>query len=138
MGQIKLPYLNCVILTGVLAKDPEYALNEDKISQVNFMLAVGRRYRDYLGEWHEEKNYIRVVAFQKLAELCKIYLLKGSSVLIEGELQSRVEEVEEGDSRLEIEVRASKIQFLGKIKKQEKEQQTEEKDKFAEFEIYDY
>ena len=119
MSQIKLPYVNSVILTGVLVKDPEYAISDDKVSQVNFLMAVGRRYRDYLGEWHEEKNYIRVTAFQKLAELCKKYLLKGSPVLIEGELRSRVEEVEEGDSRLEIEVKASKIQFLGKIKNQE-------------------
>lgn len=139
MGDIKLPYLNKVILTGILAKEPEFEKLENKIPKTTFLLAVGRRVRNYLGEWHEETHYIRVITFQKLAELCNQHLLKGSPVLIEGELQSHILELEEGESHLDIEVNAFKVQFLGKIRKKTETPKTSKSEiDFDEYEIYDY
>ncbi|MGH7890073.1 MAG: single-stranded DNA-binding protein, partial [Thermodesulfobacteriota bacterium] len=58
--------------------------------------------------------YIGVVAWEKLAESCRDYLKKGSAVLVEGELRSRLKENEDGTKRNFVEIKAFYIQFLDK------------------------
>jgi single-strand DNA-binding protein len=105
---------NKVLLMGNLTKDPELRYTPQGIAVVNLRLAVNRRYRDRNQEQKEEVCFITVVAWDKQAETCNQYLHKGSPVFIEGRLQSRSWEDNSGQKRNVIEVRAERVQFLGK------------------------
>ncbi len=117
MSNIKLPLINKVLLTGTLVHDPEFKYTSKKVPVVNFLLMINYRYRNFAGEWHEKNNYIRIMARQRLAEVCKEHLKSGCSVFIEGELQNdHSEESEEEKLHQSIEVRASRIQLLTQSK----------------------
>lgn len=107
----RLPVMNKIIITGNLTKDPELRKTISGIPVSNFRIASSRRFRDGTGQSKEEVCYVGVVAWNRLGEACYSYLHKGSSVLIEGELQSRSWEYD-GLKRSVIEIRAHKIQFL--------------------------
>jgi single-strand DNA-binding protein len=112
MANTKLPSLNKVIIVGNLTKDPELRFTSTGVPVVNFKIASNKRYKDNLGIYKEDVCYIGVVAWQKLAESCSDYLKKGSAVLVEGELRSRIKETEDGNKRNFIEIRAFQVQFL--------------------------
>lgn len=108
----RLPSLNKVLIIGNLTKEPELRYTQAGVSVVNFKIASSKRYKDSLGTPREDVCHIGVVAWQKLAESCKEYLKKGSTVLIEGELRSRIKETADGAKRNFIEIKAFHIQFL--------------------------
>ncbi|OGC94317.1 MAG: hypothetical protein A2142_05905 [candidate division Zixibacteria bacterium RBG_16_48_11] len=108
----KLPSLNKVLIIGNLTKDPELRYTQAGVSVVNFKIASSKKYKDSLGTPREDVCHIGVVAWQKLAESCKDYLHKGSTVLIEGELRSRIKETADGAKRNFVEIKAFHIQFL--------------------------
>lgn len=112
MENSKLPSLNKVLIIGNLTKDPELRYTQAGVSVVNFKIASSKRYKDSLGTLREDVCHIGVVAWQKLAESCKDYLQKGSTVLIEGELRSRIKETSDGAKRNFVEIKAFHIQFL--------------------------
>jgi single-strand DNA-binding protein len=114
MGERKIPTLNRIFLIGNLTRDPELRRTTNNVSVVNFRVASSRRFKDSSGEWKEEVCYVGVVAWHKLAESCAEYLKKGSAVFIEGELQSRSWENEEGSKFSVVEIHAHRIQFLDK------------------------
>jgi len=80
---------------------------------VNLRMAVNRKFKDRNQEWKEETCFITAVAWDKQAETCNQYLHKGSSLLVEGRLQSRSWEDNAGQKKSVIEVRAERVQFLG-------------------------
>ena len=104
---------NKVLLMGNLTKDPELRYTPQGIAVVNLRLAVNRKYRTKDQELKEEVCFITVVVWSKQAETCNQYLHKGSSVFIEGRLQSRSWEDNAGAKRSVIEVRAERVQFMG-------------------------
>ena len=108
----RLPCLNKVIIIGNLTKDPELRHTQAGISVTNFKISSRKKYKDSLGIFREDICHIGVVAWQKLAESCKEFLKKGSTVLIEGELRSRIKETVEGAKRNFVEIKAFNIQFL--------------------------
>jgi single-strand DNA-binding protein len=114
MSEKKLPTLNRVFIVGNLTKDPELRKTNSGVPVINFRIASSRRFKDSTGVWKEEVCYVGVVAWQRLAETCNDYLARGSAVFIEGELQSRSWETEEGNKRSMVEIHAHKIQFLDK------------------------
>jgi single-strand DNA-binding protein len=114
MANTKLPNLNKVLIVGHLVKDPELRYTTSGVPVVNFKIASNKRFRDGLGISKEEVCYIGVVAWQKLAESCGQYLQKGSAVLVEGELRSRLKESDDGTKRSFVEIKATQIQFLDK------------------------
>lgn len=114
MSDKRLPTLNRVLIVGNLTKDPELRNTTNGTPVVNFRVAASRRFRDGLGNQKEEVCYVGVVAWQRLAEACFDYLRKGSAVFVEGELQSRNWETEDGAKRSMVEIHAHKIQFLDK------------------------
>jgi single-strand DNA-binding protein len=116
MNSKKLPSLNKILLIGNLTKDPELRYTHKGIPVINFRIASSRRFKDNSGEWKEDVCYIGVVAWQKLAENCGEYLKKGSTVFIEGELQSRAWENDDGARRSAVEIHAQRIQFLDRRK----------------------
>ncbi len=114
MSQTKLPSLNKVLIIGNLTKDPELRYTQAGVAVVNFKIASNKRYKDSLGMIREDVCYIGVVAWQQLAESCRDRLKKGSAVLVEGELRSRIKDNEDGSKRNFIEIKAFYIQFLDK------------------------
>src|SRR3989338_3096272 len=105
---------NKVLLIGNLTKDPELRYTPQGAAVVNLRLAVNRRFRDKNQELKEETCFVTAVVWNKQAETCNQYLHKGSGVFIEGRLQSRSWEDNQGAKRNVIEVRAERVQFLGK------------------------
>lgn len=73
---------------------------------------MNRTYNSQTGEKKEEVSYVRVVVWARLAEICNEYLKKGSPVFVEGRLQSRSWEGQDGSKRSTIEVVAQNVQFL--------------------------
>jgi len=104
---------NKVLLMGNLTKDPELRYTPQGAAVANLRMAVNRRYRDKNQELKEEVCFITAVVWNKQAETCNQYLHKGSSVFVEGRLQSRSWEDNTGAKRSVIEVRAERVQFMG-------------------------
>ncbi|HPN38473.1 MAG TPA: single-stranded DNA-binding protein [Melioribacteraceae bacterium] len=117
MAELKMPELNSVIVAGNLTKDPIFRQTSNSTPVVNFHIAVNRRYKDSANNWQEDVCYVGVVAWNKLADSCKDRLVKGSAVLIDGELQSRTFKTEDGKNRTVVEIKAKRIQFLNKYSK---------------------
>ena len=104
---------NKVLLMGNLTKDPELRYTPQGTAVVNLRMAVNRKYRTKEQELKEEVCFITAVVWNKQAETCNQYLHKGSSVFVEGRLQSRSWEDNTGAKRSVIEVRAERVQFMG-------------------------
>lgn len=107
--------LNKVFLIGNLTRDPELRYTPAGVAVANMGLAVNRRFRDKNGEVKEDVCFLTVTVWDKQAEACCQYLQKGSPVFVEGVLQSRSWETQEGQKRSTIDVRAERVQFLGKF-----------------------
>lgn len=104
--------LNKVLLIGNLGKDPEMKYTPQGSPITTFSLAVSRARKTPEGEWKDETEWFRIVAWQKLAETCNEYLRKGSKVYIEGRLQTRKWEGQDGQPREIVEVVANEMVLL--------------------------
>ncbi|OHA83482.1 MAG: single-stranded DNA-binding protein [Candidatus Yonathbacteria bacterium RIFCSPLOWO2_01_FULL_47_33b] len=82
-------YLNKAIVYGNLTRDPELKSLPSGIKVTSFSVATNRVWKDKAGAKQESVDYHNIVLFSKLAELAAQYLKKGSSVLIEGRMQTR-------------------------------------------------
>ena len=103
--------MNKVILVGRLAQDPEVRYTQGGKAVASFNLAVNR-----FGGGSAQKesaDFIPIVAWEKLAEICGNNLTKGSQILVEGRLQIRSYETQDGQKRRVSEVVAQSIEFLG-------------------------
>lgn len=105
---------NKVILVGNLTRAPELRYTPNNQAVANLGLAVNRTYTTTDGERREEANFFRIVVWGRQAETCNQYLTKGSPILVEGRLQSRSWETEDGQKRSIVEVVAERVQFLGR------------------------
>lgn len=114
MADLKMPEINYVAIAGNLTKDPIFRTTGTGTPVVNFTIASNRKFKDSVNNWQEDVCFVGVVAWNKLAESCKDRLKKGSAVLVDGELQSRVWKVDEGNHRSIVEIKARRIQFLSK------------------------
>lgn len=104
--------LNKVLLIGNLTRDPELRYVPSGTAVATFTLAINRVYVLQTGEKKEEVSFIRIVVWGRRAEVCGEYLSKGSPVFVEGRLQSRNWETQDGQKRSTIEVIADNVQFL--------------------------
>lgn len=105
---------NRVILMGNLTRDPELRYIPNGSAVANLRMAINRTYKSQSGEQKEEVTYVGVVVWGKQAEACAEYLSKGSPVFVEGRLQSRQWETEDGQKRSVLEAVADRVQFLGR------------------------
>jgi single-strand DNA-binding protein len=103
--------MNRVILIGNLTKDPELRYTPNGTAVTTFTLAVNRPRTNQAGE--READFINIVAWQKLADLCATYLRKGRQAAVEGRLQTRSYDNKEGKKVYVTEVVAENVQFLG-------------------------
>lgn len=98
--------VNKVILVGFLGAVPELKFTAQGKAVATFSLAVNERWKDSEGTPQESVQWIRVVSFGRLAEICGEYLTTGRQVFIEGKLQCRTWEDRSGEKRKNIEVLA--------------------------------
>jgi single-strand DNA-binding protein len=107
---------NRALLMGNLTRDPELRYIPNGSAVTNLRLAVNRTYKNQSGEIKEEVTYVNIVVWGKQAENCAEYLSKGSPIFVEGRLQSRQWETEDGQKRSVLEVVADRVQFLERKK----------------------
>jgi single-strand DNA-binding protein len=106
--------LNKVILIGNLGADPEVRFMPSGGSVANVSLATTRRWKDkQTGERKEATEWHRVVFFNRLAEIAGEYLKKGSQIYIEGRLQTRKWQGQDGQDRYTTEILAEEMHMLG-------------------------
>ena len=106
--------VNKVILVGNLGKDPEMKYTASGAAIANVTVATSESWNDkQTGERVDKTEWHRVVAFQRLAEIMGEYLKKGSQVYIEGKLQTRKWQDQNGQDRWTTEVVANEMQMLG-------------------------
>jgi single-strand DNA-binding protein len=103
--------MNKFIGVGRLAKDVEIRYSQSGTAVANLNIAISSGY----GE-HKKTDFIPIVAFQKLAEICGNNLTKGSQILVEGRIQVRNYETQDGQKRYVTEVIAQNIEFMGSKK----------------------
>ena len=106
--------LNKVFLIGNLTRDPELRYAPSGTAVGAFGMATNRNFVTQAGEKKQETCFIRIVVWGKQAEACNQYLKKGSLVFVEGRLQFRSWTAQDGQKKSTIEVRADRVQFLGK------------------------
>ena len=109
---------NKVILIGNLTRNPELRYTPSGTPVVNFPLAVNRRYRQ-ADEPKEEVCYVDIVVFGRQAEHCGQYLSKGDGAIVDGRLQQRRWETEDGQKRSKHEVVAQNVTFMPKRSQQQ-------------------
>ena len=105
--------LNKCMIIGHLGADPEMRYTANGSPVTTFRVATSRRYTTSDGERREETEWFRVVAWQRLAEICAQYLTKGRQVYVEGRMQTRSWEDQQGQTRYMTELIAQDVQFLG-------------------------
>ena len=106
--------INKVILVGNLGADPETRQTSSGGAVTNIRLATTDSWRDrQSGEQQERTEWHRVVFFGRLAEIAGEYLSKGRQVYVEGRLQTRKWQTQDGQDRWSTEIVASEMQMLG-------------------------
>jgi single-strand DNA-binding protein len=105
--------LNKVMLTGYLGADPEMRYTPQGSAVTTFRVASGRSWKSADGTPHEETEWFRCVAWDKLGEICNQYLTKGTRVYVEGRLRTnKWQDKESGQDRYSTEVIASDMIIL--------------------------
>ena len=103
--------MNKVVLIGRLVRDPELRYTGNNLPVATFSIAVNRNFSNQAGE--READFINIVVWRKQAENCKNYLTQGSQVAIEGRIQTRSYDDQNGQKRYITEVIADNVEFLG-------------------------
>src|SRR5690625_753919 len=102
--------INRVTLVGRLTRDPELRYTQSGVAVVNFTLAVNRNFKNKDGEY--EADFINCQAWRRTAEVAAEYLKKGSLTGVDGRIQTRSYENDEGNRIFVTEVVAESVQFL--------------------------
>lgn len=106
--------VNKVILVGNLGVDPEVRYTQSGSPVANLRIATSERWKDkQSGEPQERTEWHRVVLFGRLGEIAEQYLKKGSQVYIEGRLQTRKWQGQDGQDRYTTEIVGNDMQMLG-------------------------
>lgn len=104
--------LNMVQLIGRLGKDPEVRLSQSGQAIATLSLATDESYVGQDGQKVERTEWHRLIAFGKQAELAQKYLRKGSQIYVQGSLQTRKWQDQQGQDRYTTEIKVIRIQFL--------------------------
>ena len=105
-------YINKVLLFGNLTRDPELRSLPSGMNVCNFSIATNRVYRDREGKKQEQADFHNIVVFGRQADTVAQYLKKGSSVFVEGRMQTRSwDDKTSGEKKYRTEVVAERVQF---------------------------
>ena len=102
--------MNKVILIGNLANDVESRTTSSGIANCTFRLAVQRRFANSQGV--READFLPIVCWRQTAEFCAKYLSKGRKVAVEGSIQTRNYDAQDGSKRYVTEIIADNVEFL--------------------------
>jgi single-strand DNA-binding protein len=106
--------INRVVLVGNLTKDPELRHTPSGTPVCSLRLAVNTRRKDgATGEWTEKPNYFDITVWGNQGESCAQYLSKGRPVAVDGRLEWREWDAQDGTKRQAVEIIADSVQFLG-------------------------
>ena len=105
--------VNKVLIIGRLGTDPEVKAVSPTQNVARLSVATSETWNDREGQKQERTEWHRVVVWGKLAEICGKYLSKGRQVYVEGRLQTRSWEDQQGQKRYTTEIVANNVQFLG-------------------------
>ena len=104
--------INRVVLIGNLTRDPDLRHTPSGASVCSLRIAVNTRRKDSSGDWVEKPNYFDVTVWGNQGEACAQYLAKGRPVGIDGRLEWREWEANDGTKRQAVEIVADAVQFL--------------------------
>lgn len=104
-------YLNKAMIIGNLTQDPELKSLPSGVQVANFSVATNRYYKDKDGNKQEQTEFHNIVAFGKLGELSAQYLAKGRQAYVEGRLQTRSWDGQDGNKKYRTEIIAESVQF---------------------------
>lgn len=104
--------INKAILVGNLGAEPEVRYTQDGTPVASFNVATTDRWKDKGGQMQESTEWHRIVAWRKLADICGQYLQKGSRVYIEGKMQTRKWQDQQGNDRYTTEIVAREMKML--------------------------
>lgn len=116
--------LNRVVIIGRLTRDPELRYTPNGTASCTFTLAVERNFKNSNGE--READFIPIVTWRQLAENCANYLRKGRLTAVEGRIQTRSYENNEGRRVYVTEVIADNVRFLESAKNEDRQQQNDD------------
>ena len=106
--------INVVVLTGNLTRDPELRSLPSGSSVCDMRIAVNtRRKNGATGEWEDKPNYFDVKVWGAQGENCQRFLSKGRPVAVQGRLEWREWETQDGQKRQAVDIIAESVQFLG-------------------------
>ena len=105
--------INRVVLVGNLTRDPELRHTPSGTPVCSLRLAVNTRRKDESGQWTDKPNYFDITVWGQQGENCAQYLSKGRPVAVDGRLEWREWEAQDGSKRQAVEVVADTVQFLG-------------------------
>src|SRR4029079_14442496 len=112
-GDRVMANINRVVLVGNLTKDPELRHTPSGTAVCKLRLAVNTRQKDPQGNWGDKPNYFDVTVWGNQGESCAQYLAKGRPVGVDGRLDWREWEAQDGTKRQAVEIIADSVQFLG-------------------------
>ena len=104
--------INKVILIGNLGADPEIRYTQSGAPVASFNVATTERWKGKDGQMQEQTEWHKIVAWQRLAEICGEYLSKGARVYIEGKLQTRKWQDQSGNDKYTTEIVAREMKML--------------------------
>ena len=106
--------INRVVLVGNLTRDPELRHTPSGMAVCSLRIAVNTRRKDSTsGEWTEKPNYFDITVWGNQGESCAQYLAKGRPVAVDGRLEWREWDAQDGTKRQAVEIIADSVQFLG-------------------------
>ena len=105
--------INRVVLVGNLTRDPELRHTPSGMPVCSLRLAVNSRRKDETGQWTEKPNYFSITVWGQQGENCAQYLAKGRGVAVDGRLDWREYQTQDGTKREAVEIVADSVQFLG-------------------------
>jgi single-strand DNA-binding protein len=105
--------INVVVVTGNLTRDPELRTLQSGTTVCKLRIAVNTRRKSADGNWEDKPNYFDVTVWGAQGENCATYLSKGRPVAINGRLEWREWEGQDGQKRQSVEIVADTVQFLG-------------------------
>jgi single-strand DNA-binding protein len=124
--------LNKVTIIGHLGRDPEMRYTPSGRPVTTFSVATSRSWNTSDGERRSDTEWFNVVSWGSLAEICKQYLSKGQQVYIEGRLQTRRWEDDDGNKRTTVEIVAKEMIMLGDRKKKPDKDEVEQEKELTE------